>query len=77
EELVKNETIIRFILSEIDRATPQLASYEKIKKIALLARDFELEKGEITPTLKVRRSIIENKYKELIDSLYREENTET
>ncbi len=77
EELVKNETIIRFILSEIDRATPQLASYEKIKKIALLARDFELEKGEITPTLKVRRSIIENKYKELIDSLYREDNTET
>lgn len=76
EELVKNETIGRFILSEIDRSTPHLASYEKIKKIAILDREFELEKGEITPTLKVRRSTIERKYSGLIDSLYREENTE-
>jgi len=73
KDLVNNEEIKRFILAEIDRSTPNLASYEKIKKIALLEREFELAKGEITPTLKVRRKIIEEKYKDIIDSLYQED----
>ena len=73
QDLVNNEEIKRFILAEIDRATPSLASYEKVKKIALLDREFELEKGEITPTLKVRRRIIEEKYKNLIEALYQED----
>ncbi len=72
-ELVKNEKIRNFIKAEIDRATPNLASFEKIKKIALLDRDFEIEQGEITPTLKVKRNIIEKKYGDLIDSLYEED----
>lgn len=73
KDLVNNEEVKRFILAEIDRMTPSLSSYEKIKKIILLERDFELEKGEITPTLKVRRKIIEEKYKNLIDALYQED----
>jgi len=73
-ELVKNGQIVNFLKSEIDRATPNLAPYERIKKIAVLDREFEIEKGEITPTLKVKRNIVEKKYKDLIDSLYKEEN---
>jgi len=73
KELVGKEEIIKFIQSEIDRATSGLASYERIKKIALLDRDLEIEKGEITPTLKVRRAAVENRYRELIDRLYRED----
>jgi len=72
-DLVKNDEIVRFIESEVDRRTPDLSPYEKIKKIALLDREFEIEKGEITPTLKVKRNIIEEKYKDLIDALYKEE----
>ena len=72
-DLIKKREIVNFILSEVDRATPNIASYEKVKKIALLERDFEIEKGEMTPTLKVKRNIIQSKYKELIDSLYRED----
>jgi long-chain acyl-CoA synthetase len=72
-ELVRNEQVINFLKAEIDRATPNLAQYERVKRIALLDRDFEIEKGEITPTLKVKRNIIEQKYKALIDSLYEEE----
>jgi len=71
-DLIQNEAVVRFLLGEVDRSTPNLAPYEKVKKIALLERDFEIERGEITPTLKVRRNIVEEKYKELIDSLYRE-----
>jgi len=52
--------------------TPDLASYERIKKVAVLERDFEIETGEVTPTLKVKRNIVEQKYAGLIDSLYRE-----
>jgi long-chain acyl-CoA synthetase len=72
KELVKNEKIIRFMQEEIDRYTPNLASYEKIKKILLLDRDFEIEKGEMTPSLKVKRNIIEKMYRHEIDSLYEE-----
>ncbi|MGB8952883.1 MAG: long-chain fatty acid--CoA ligase [Candidatus Aminicenantales bacterium] len=68
--LVQNEQIIHFVLSEIERTTPNLASYEKIKRISLLDRDFEIDKGEMTPTLKVKRNIIEQKYKNLIDAMY-------
>jgi long-chain acyl-CoA synthetase len=70
-DLVKNAQVVNFIQSEIDRATPNLASYERIKKIALLERDFEIAEGEITPSLKVKRNVVEKKYKALIDALYR------
>ena len=69
-ELCRREEIVSLLEAEIDRATADLAPYEKIKKIAVLDRDFEIETGEITPTLKVRRNIVERKYGALIDSLY-------
>jgi len=72
QDLAKNSAIVEFLLEEVDRTTPYLAPYEKVKKIALLDRDFDIERGEITPTLKVKRKIIEEKYKDLIDALYRE-----
>jgi long-chain acyl-CoA synthetase len=70
--LVRQEAIVNFVMSEIDRSTPHLASYEKIKKIVLLERDFEMEKGEVTPSLKVKRNIVENTYRDALDALYRE-----
>jgi long-chain acyl-CoA synthetase len=57
-------------MEQIDKSTPELASFEKIKKIAVLDHDFEIEAGEITPTLKIRRNIVERKYKDVIDALY-------
>ena len=71
-ELCRREEILSFMLAEVNRSTPDLASYERIKKIALLDRDFELEAGEITPTLKVKRNFVEQKYKPVIDLLYRD-----
>jgi long-chain acyl-CoA synthetase len=72
-DLVKNEKVVHFIEGEVDRATPSLASYEKIKKISLLDRDFEIDKGEITPTLKIKRNVVEEKYRGVIDAMYRDD----
>ncbi len=73
EALVRDTRIVDFLLSEAAKATPQLAAYERIKKIAVLPRDFEIEKGEITPSLKVRRANVTSKYQAEIDALYKED----
>jgi long-chain acyl-CoA synthetase len=72
-ELVANPQVVSFLLAEIDRATSGLAPYEKIKKIAVLERDFEIDKGEMTPSLKVRRRNVEERYKDVIAAMYQEE----
>ena len=71
-DLCRRPEVVDFLLAEINRATPGLAPYERIKKIIVLDRDFEIGTGEVTPTLKVRRSIVEQRYADLIDGLYRE-----
>jgi long-chain acyl-CoA synthetase len=73
DELVRDKRIVAFLLDEVTKATPQLASYERIKKIAVLPRDFEIEKGEITPSLKVRRANVTAAHQALIDALYKED----
>ncbi|MGI9043116.1 MAG: AMP-dependent synthetase/ligase [Gemmatimonadaceae bacterium] len=50
-----------------------LAQYERPKKIALLENDFSLEKGEMTPTQKVKRRVVDRNYKDVIDSMYGKE----
>ena len=67
-ELVNNGQVVNFLKAEIDRATPDLASYERIKKIAVLARDFEIAQDEMTPSLKIKRNIVQEKYKAVIDA---------
>jgi len=72
-ELVNNGQVVNFLRAEIDRATPDLASYERIKKIAVLARDFEIAQDEMTPSLKIKRNIVQEKYKAVIDAMYKED----
>ncbi len=72
-DLVRNPQVVSFVKTEIDRATPNLSPYERIKRVALLERDFEISEQELTPSLKVRRNIVEQKYREVIDALYEEE----
>jgi long-chain acyl-CoA synthetase len=51
-----------------------LASFETPKKVALLEHDFSIERGELTPTLKVKRRVIDKTYRDVIDRLYEEES---
>ncbi len=72
-DLIKNEKITSFIENEIDKMTAHFSSYEKVKKIRLLERDFEIEKNELTPSLKVKRNIVGDKHKNIIDDMYTED----
>ena len=69
-ELLHKRAIYDFAMAEIDRHTEDLAAFEKVKKIAFLEKAFTIDGGELTPTLKIRRSMIENNYKSVIDKLY-------
>ncbi|HEX7333923.1 MAG TPA: long-chain fatty acid--CoA ligase [Pyrinomonadaceae bacterium] len=71
-ELCKHPRIVDLIQRQIDGLTPNLAKYEKIKKVALLENEFTIEGGELTPTLKVKRRVIDQKYRNVIEKLYEE-----
>jgi long-chain acyl-CoA synthetase len=69
-ELVKNAEVVAHYQKVVDTMTGGLAQFERIKKVALLPREFTVEAGELTPTLKVRRKVVEEKYRDLIDQMY-------
>ena len=69
-ELVKSEIIKTFLFNEVERSTRQLASFEKLKAIIVTENDFSLDLGEVTPTLKVRRKIIEQKFIKELKAIY-------
>lgn len=71
-ELCRHPRIVDLIQRQINALTPNLAQYEKIKKVALLENEFTIEGGELTPTLKVKRRIIDDKYRDVIEALYQE-----
>ena len=58
------------VAGEIKKALRDLAHYEMPKKFLLLARDFSIEAGELTPTLKVKRRVVEKLHQAKIDELY-------
>jgi long-chain acyl-CoA synthetase len=69
-QLLTMPTIHAKMDQEVRSNLTGLAPFEVPKKIALLGADFSVEGGELTPTLKVKRRVIEKNYKSLIDSLY-------
>jgi len=71
-DLVKNEKVIELFKSRIEEINANLPKYETIKKINLVPRDFSIAGGELTPTLKLKRRIIYDKYREMIESMYLE-----
>jgi long-chain acyl-CoA synthetase len=72
-QLLEMPTIQAKMNKEVFKELQGLASYEMPKKIALLENDFTIERGELTPTLKVKRRVVDKTYKTVIDALYAEE----
>jgi len=70
EELINFQKIKDFYTERVNATQAHLASFEQIKKFRLLPVDLSMDLGEITPTLKVRRKIVFDKFKPLIDDMY-------
>ncbi len=71
-ELAKHPKIHEHVRKKIEEKNKQLPSYETIKRFAILEKDFSIEGGELTPTLKVKRKLVTERYKEILDSFYNE-----
>lgn len=69
-ELIENEQINRIIGDEVKAVSKRLPSHEKVRKFKLLPEPFSIESGELTPTLKVKRRVIEERYRDHIDKLF-------
>lgn len=72
EELCRNLQIIKMLMGRIDLLQQDLANYERVKRITLLPEPLSMEKGELTNTLKVKRSVVNERYASVIDKMYAE-----
>ncbi|HWX75081.1 MAG TPA: long-chain fatty acid--CoA ligase [Solirubrobacteraceae bacterium] len=68
--LAKDPKVHELIEEEIDRANAKYAQVEQVKKFAILDHDLSQATGELTPTLKVKRNVVNEKYKDIFDALY-------
>ncbi len=73
EDLAHHPEIYKLIEKDIQTLQKNLASYERIRKFVILDKPFTIEGGELTPTLKIRRKIIEERYSHLIKDIYEKE----
>ncbi len=73
EDLVSKEEIYHIIDKEVATLQKDLSNYERVRKFVLLSKPLSLEGGEMTPTLKMRRNVIEEKYQNLIEEMYKME----
>jgi long-chain acyl-CoA synthetase len=69
--LVKNAKVVERVSRIVEGRNAELQSYARVKKFLILPGDFTVENGLLTPTLKVKRRVITDKNRELLDSLYR------
>ncbi|MEJ7618164.1 MAG: long-chain fatty acid--CoA ligase [Pyrinomonadaceae bacterium] len=69
-DFCQHPRIVDLFERQVKAMTEDLSQFERVKKIALLEREFTIEGGELTPTLKVKRRVVDEKYRAVIDRLY-------
>jgi long-chain acyl-CoA synthetase len=69
-ELAENDKVRELVQTELDRANSNYAQVEQIKKFTILDHDLSIDEGELTPTLKVKRNVIYDRYGDLFESMY-------
>lgn len=70
EEISNNEKVYQLFEEEVNKTMESVAQYEKVKKFLILSEMFTIDAGELTPTLKLKRKVINNKYKDKIERIY-------
>ncbi|MBV9926292.1 MAG: long-chain fatty acid--CoA ligase [Acidobacteria bacterium] len=71
-DFCRHPRIIDLLQRQVDSVTADLSRFERVKRVALLERELTIDGGELTPTLKVKRRVIDEKYKDVIDRIYEE-----
>ena len=69
EELCENSYVVKRVQRDAIEFTREVNDYERVKKVYLLPREFSIDKGEMTPTLKIKRGVIDEKFEEAIDEI--------
>ncbi|MFN3638617.1 MAG: AMP-dependent synthetase/ligase [Chloroherpetonaceae bacterium] len=70
-ELMQKEEIKKLYDDLLRKISRDLASHEKVRRFLLVAEQFSIDKGEMTPTLKIKRKVVEQKFKDEIEALYK------
>jgi long-chain acyl-CoA synthetase len=68
--MAKHPDTLELFTSEVESRMEKFPNYEKIKKFTICDRLFELERGEITPSLKIKRKVVSENFKDVIDAMY-------
>jgi long-chain acyl-CoA synthetase len=71
-QLVERPDVRALYQEIVDGINRELSQFEQIKRIAILPREFTIESGELTPSLKVKRKVVEQKWAQTIEGLYAE-----
>jgi long-chain acyl-CoA synthetase len=69
-EWSRDPAAIKIVQQEVAQLTKTLADYERVRRVALLPEEFSIDNGEMTPTLKIKRRVVDEKYGQLIEELY-------
>jgi long-chain acyl-CoA synthetase len=72
QDLIHRPDVLALYQEIIDALNRELSQFERIKNMSLLPAEFTVESGELTPTLKVKRKVVEQKWHDQIEALYRE-----
>jgi long-chain acyl-CoA synthetase len=70
KELVRMPEVIALIQKQVDKYNPLFSHPEQVKKFALLPGEWTIDGGELTPSLKIKRKVIEQKYAKVIEGMY-------
>lgn len=73
EDLCNNERVHNMIAERIDTLQQQFSHYEQVKRFTLLPDNFSMERGELTSTLKIRRRVVSENYREIIERMYEDD----
>lgn len=72
-ELIHHPLIMEKVQKEVDKANGELPRFMQIKYFRILEKPFSIEAGEMTPTMKLKKRVVEERYKDLLDSMYKED----
>jgi len=73
EQIAADDRVRRLVIREVERETADLAAFEQIRRVAILPRDLTVEDEELSPTLKIRRRVVEERYAPLLVQAYAED----